>query len=114
MRWSLVLAACAVASASPVRADPDDAAVVAAARRWETPRRVCAAMARAEHAPKLDVRRCARGSRTVRLRWQPSAGAGERYAEATIGDESFYVIRVVVDARGKVTSVESTYSQGGY
>lgn len=113
MRWSPVLLALVCSLSAPAQAEPETDAVLAAARAWQTPKHVCQAMARASHGPRLDVRRCRRDLRAVRLPWIAAARGDQRYAETTIGGESLYIIRVLVDRRGRVSGVESEYSWGG-
>jgi hypothetical protein len=105
MAMLVVCAAARAARAEP----PSEATAIAAATRFETGPRLCKAMARATR----ERRDCAHEPVPPRLRWQTAIRGDHRVAQATIGDESFWIITLTVDASGRVIAEQSAFSYGG-
>jgi hypothetical protein len=114
MRWGALIVICLLAASTTAAAEPPTEPVArAAAARWATAAHVCAAMARARPMNDVERRDCRRIPWAGRLSWASSVDGDHRLEQATIGDESFYVITLTVARGGRIVDVKSFYSQGG-
>jgi hypothetical protein len=98
------------AMAGAARAEPPSEEVaIAAATRFETGPRLCKAMARASH----ERRDCTRATLPPRLRWHTRVRGDARIVTTEVGQESFWIVTLVVDARGRAIAESSLFSYGG-
>ena len=88
---------------------PSEDAAIAAATRFETGPRLCKAMARASR----ERRDCTRAELPPRLRWHTRLEGEYRVVTTEIGQESIWIVSLLVDGRGRAVAEHSTYAYGG-
>jgi hypothetical protein len=111
MRMFRAMIALALAATTSVAraAPPTEEAAIAAATRFETGPLLCRAMDRAAR----ERHDCTRASLPPHARWQTSVHGEHRVVTAMFGGESFWIITLAVDARGRVIAENSVFSRGG-